>query len=174
MAIHQIQAAELKSILEEGRGVLIDVREPFEYKSEKIQGALNIPLSFLTKDSLKPFDGRTIILQCQSGNRSKQACQKISEFVASSDLKELEGGIVGWKKAGFAVRTAKDGRIVLPITQQVQLAIGLFLLLGTGFTYFISPAFLIVPLLIGLGLSNAGLTGWCGLARLIAVMPWNR
>lgn len=99
MAIHQIQAAELKSILEKGSGVLIDVREPFEYKSEKIQGAFNIPLSFLAKDSLKPFDGRTIIVQCQSGNRSKQACQKISQFAASVDLKELGGGYSSMEKS---------------------------------------------------------------------------
>ncbi len=36
------------------------------------------------------------------------------------------------------------------------------------------PAFLAVPAFVGAGLAFAGATGFCGLARLLAVMPWNR
>jgi hypothetical protein len=56
----------------------------------------------------------------------------------------------------------------------VQLSIGLTVLLGTVLGYFVHPYFLILSAFFGLGLINAGLTGWCGLALLMAKMPWNQ
>lgn len=173
MSRHVIQPVELKILLDHGDTVLVDVREPSEFRAESIRGALNIPLSSLSSDSLKPFEGKTIVVQCQRGNRSKQACQRVSTAADTMSLKDLEGGIAGWKKAGLPVESA-GASCSLPLMRQVQLTIGLFVLAGTVLSYFVSPVFLIIPLIIGAGLTNAGLTGWCGLAKLMAVMPWNR
>lgn len=173
MSHHVIQPVELKILLDHGDAVLVDVREPEEFRVASIRGALNIPLSSLSLDSMKPFEGKTIIVQCQSGNRSKLACQKISTAVATMTLKDLEGGIAGWKKAGLPVESA-GASYSLPLMRQVQLTLGLFVLAGTSLSYFVSPVFLVIPLIIGAGLTNAGLTGWCGLAKFMDVMPWNR
>jgi hypothetical protein len=40
--------------------------------------------------------------------------------------------------------------------------------------YFISPLFFLLSGFFGLGLTFAGATGFCGLARVLALMPWNR
>lgn len=166
-----IKPVELRALLEQGDTVLLDVREPAEFLAESISSALNVPLSSLTSDSLRSFEGKTVVVHCQSGNRSKQASQKIGGSGLS--VKDLEGGITGWKKAGLPTETAGATRS-LPLMRQVQLTIGVFVLAGTTLSYFVSPMFLIIPLIMGAGLTNAGLTGWCGLAKLMATMPWNR
>jgi hypothetical protein len=38
----------------------------------------------------------------------------------------------------------------------------------------VNPRFALIPLIIGCGLLFAGLTGFCGLAVLLAKMPWNK
>ncbi len=53
--------------------IIIDVREPFEYKMGHVRGAINVPLSKLMNGS-KALDGTNgdseIILYCNSGSRS--------------------------------------------------------------------------------------------------------
>ena len=39
---------------------------------------------------------------------------------------------------------------------------------------FWTPLFILVVAIIVAGLTVAGATGFCGLARLIALMPWNQ
>jgi len=40
--------------------------------------------------------------------------------------------------------------------------------------WMVSPLFVGLTAFVGLGLVFAGLSGWCGMARLLAVLPWNR
>jgi len=54
------------------------------------------------------------------------------------------------------------------------LTLGICLLAGAALAYVVDPAFLFVAVLIGAGLTIAGVTGFCGLARLMAIMPWNQ
>jgi hypothetical protein len=46
--------------------------------------------------------------------------------------------------------------------------------LGVLLGWFVSPWFLALSLFIGSGLVFAGVSGWCGMAKLLATMPWNR
>jgi hypothetical protein len=47
-------------------------------------------------------------------------------------------------------------------------------LLGVALGALVSPAFYILAGFVGVGLTFAGATGFCGMARLFALMPWNR
>ena len=38
----------------------------------------------------------------------------------------------------------------------------------------VSPWFLILSGFVGAGLFFAGASGWCGMAKLLALMPWNK
>jgi len=40
--------------------------------------------------------------------------------------------------------------------------------------YLVTPAFFALSAFVGAGLMFAGATGWCGMARLLRFMPWNR
>jgi hypothetical protein len=90
----------------------------------------------------------------------------------SLDVASLEGGIVAWSQAGFNVK--KSGSTILPLDRQTQITAGFIGFSGTILGALIHPAFYILPGFIGAGLMFAGLTGWCGMAKLLAKMPWNR
>ncbi len=98
-----ITALELKKRLDTQEVLLIDVREPCEYKSESIDGACLIPLGEISIDKL-PSTKRPIVLHCRSGKRSMDACAKLLASEPSLDVASLEGGIVAWSQAGFPVQ----------------------------------------------------------------------
>jgi len=90
----------------------------------------------------------------------------------SLDIYNLEGGIEAWNAAGLTV--ASSGKAFLPLDRQVQLTIGLLLIAGSVLGTLFSPAWFFLTGLIGVGLTVAGLTGFCGLALVMAKMPWNQ
>jgi len=62
----------------------------------------------------------------------------------------------------------------LELQRQVQIGAGSLAFLGTLLGLTVSPWFLAVPLLVGGGLTIAGVTGFCGMAMLLTRAPWNR
>jgi rhodanese-related sulfurtransferase len=172
--IKDINAKKLKEFIEKEEALIVDVREPAEHRSERIKGAHSLPFSKLSCDAIQDLelDGKKIILHCQSGRRSQAACEKLLKEGVEGELYNLQDGIEGWKQHPFP--TEKSGTRVLPLDRQVQLAISLMILVGLFIGFWIHPAGYLLPLIAGLGLANAALTGWCGLALLMAKMPWNR
>ena len=62
----------------------------------------------------------------------------------------------------------------LPLMRQVQIVAGVLILLGVALGYAFSSGFFLLSAFVGAGLTFAGITGFCGMARLLALMPWNR
>lgn len=58
----------------------------------------------------------------------------------------------------------------LPLMRQVQIAAGVLILLGVALGYAVNSGFLLSAF-VGAGLAFAGITGFCGMARLLALMP---
>jgi rhodanese-related sulfurtransferase len=58
--------------------------------------------------------------------------------------------------------------------RQVQIAAGGLVLAGVALGFTVHPVFFGLSAFVGAGLALAGVTGFCGMARLLAVMPWNR
>ena len=58
--------------------------------------------------------------------------------------------------------------------RQVQIAAGGLVLLGLIGSQVLAPAWIALSWLVGAGLVFAGISGFCGMARLLAMMPWNR
>lgn len=165
----QIKPETLKEWLAADQAFLIDVREPDEYRYEHIEGAVNIPLSTIDGSVAFEKTGKKTVIQCASGNRSMQACSKIA---STSALYNLSGGLSAWKTAGFPI--AKEKTAILPLQRQVQITVGAGVLGSVILGAFLHPAFLLIAGFMGAGLLNAGLTGWCGMALLLAKMPWNK
>lgn len=166
-----ITATELKKKLDCQEIFLIDVREPAEHRAECIDGACLIPLSTISKSAL-PSTTKPIAIHCKLGKRSQDACKKLFAENATHEIYFLEGGIEAWKQQGFAVKTS--GRAFLPIDRQTQLAAGILAFSGVVLGALLNPLFYILSGFVGLGLIFAGLTGWCGMAKLLAKMPWNQ
>lgn len=100
--IETLDPAEVARLLRAGKILLIDVREPAEYASERIHGALLYPLSTFDAAAL-PTDGtRRVVFHCGSGKRSLVAAEK---YLAAghNHSAHLDGGISSWKAAGLPV-----------------------------------------------------------------------
>jgi len=58
--------------------------------------------------------------------------------------------------------------------RQVHLAAGLLALAGALGSLFWKPEMVWLAVLVGAGLTVSGATGFCGMARFLGLMPWNR
>lgn len=93
---HKISASKAKSMMEEGTVVIVDVRTLAEYNEGHIEGAILIPNETIgsTAPSALPDKEAVILIYCRSGNRSKQAADKL---VAMGYAKIYDfGGIIDW------------------------------------------------------------------------------
>ena len=93
----QITADEAAQMLQEETGfVLLDVRTQEEYASGHIPGAICIPNETIGSEEIPelPDKDQLILVYCRSGNRSKQASQKLAEQ-GYTNVVEF-GGINGW------------------------------------------------------------------------------
>jgi predicted branched-subunit amino acid permease len=58
--------------------------------------------------------------------------------------------------------------------RQVQIGAGSLVLIGIILGTLVAPGFYALSAFVGAGLVFAGTTGFCGMAHLLARMPWNR
>ena len=84
--------------------LVIDVRDVGEYKSGHVPGAINIPQKKLGKQLDKLLDANGVVLYCINGRRTRLAEQTLIENDVDNVF-HLEGGLFGWRKGGFEVRT---------------------------------------------------------------------
>jgi rhodanese-related sulfurtransferase len=162
-------AADLAARLERPRENVIDVREPMEYAAGHIPGSRNVPLAQLA--SATEPEG-PLVLVCQRGNRSVRGMQALLQQGYPHPVTDLEGGMGSWQQAGYPVRRLANAP--LPLMRQVQIAAGGFVLLGLILSQVLAPPWILLSWFVGAGLVFAGVTGFCGMARLLSLMPWNR
>jgi rhodanese-related sulfurtransferase len=167
-----VTPATLKTWLDNNQAVLVDVREPAEFASEHIAGATLLPLGRVGSAALPAFAGRKLVITCRKGGRGQAACEQLRKNFGAATIYNLEGGIEAWEKAGLPLKTG--ARRVLPLDRQVQLTIGILLLTASLLGALYGRGFFLLTGFLGAGLSLAGLTGFCGLARVLGLMPWNR
>jgi rhodanese-related sulfurtransferase len=98
--------------LRDDSAMLVDVREHFEFRRNRIHGAVNIPASGNLDFATDTIDRNIVLfLYCSTDYRSRRAGEFFSEK-GFTKVFSLEGGIVRWKKEGFPVekRLKKNGR----------------------------------------------------------------
>ncbi|CAM4321981.1 rhodanese family protein [Kerstersia similis] len=169
MSLPVISPNDARRLMDQG-ALLVDIRGEGEYAREHIGEARHIPMEQLLSGA--GIEGApAVIFHCRSGNRTRlnagslAACTDCQAYV-------LEGGLNAWKKAGLPV--IADAKQPLELQRQVQIAAGAMILLGTLLGAGVAPGFYIIPGFIGCGLIFAGISGFCGLARVLMKMPWNR
>lgn len=170
MSLPLISPREASARIAEG-AKLIDIRDADEYAREHIPAAQPVPLDTFP-GGLNVQAGDTLIFHCQSGARTSGNADRLARAAAPAQAFVVEGGIQGWKQAGLP--TVEDKSQPLPLMRQVQIAAGLLILCGVVLGYSVSGAFFLLSGFVGAGLLFAGVTGYCGMARLLRVMPWNR
>ena len=168
-----LRAAELVELLRarpEAR--VLDVRTPGEYESAHIRGAYNVPLDTLGEHGaeIRAHVTGPVVLVCQSGQRARRA-EEALQGAAMANLHVLDDGMNGWLAAGLPViRGAKR----LSLERQVRIVAGALAATGAVLALTVNPLFALVPAFIGSGLLFAGISDWCGMAMLLARLPYNR
>jgi len=169
-----INAIEARARLASGAAVLVDVREPSEHARERIPGAVSMPLSCFDAEPLRATFGSkgapAVIFHCQGGQRTARSAEQLRNCGVRSYV--LEGGLNAWKDSGLG--TVIDRTKPIELQRQVQIAAGSLVLVGLMLSLSLSSWLLAIPAFVGSGLVFAGISGWCGMAKLLAVMPWNR
>lgn len=79
--------------------LLIDVRTAGEFKSGHIPGAKNIPLDQLSNQLQQIPRDKTLIIVCQSGNRSRTACNLLLRAGYENAI-NFKGGTIRWRMGG--------------------------------------------------------------------------
>ncbi|MCG7913068.1 MAG: rhodanese-like domain-containing protein [Candidatus Thiodiazotropha weberae] len=156
---------------------LIDVRTAAEYRGSHIPGSRLLSLDEISDESLAQQLGQpkergqdSINLTCKSGFRAEQAADKLLGS-GYQNLVLVEGGTDGWEKSGLPIKRCTG---VISLERQVQIVLGSILLTKVVFGFALHELFFLAGALIGAGLIMAGITRWCGMAKLVAMLPWNR
>ncbi len=170
-ALKPIDPITLADRLKRGELTLVDIREADEFAREHIAGALSLPMSRVAAGGIDLEPHGNIAFHCRSGMRTQTNCATLASHV-HGDAFSLEGGLDAWKKVGLPVKT--DARAPMEIQRQVQITAGALVLAGAILAAVVHPAFVALSGVVGLGLFQAGITGWCGMARALAAAPWNR
>jgi rhodanese-related sulfurtransferase len=107
MNIPTIAPADARRRLVGGSAILVDIREPMEHAREAIRGARLEPLSALNPGNLAAAAGagaKAVIFHCQSGKHTSDNTARLASCGAV-EMYLLEGGLLGWKAAGYSTRT---------------------------------------------------------------------
>ncbi|MBR0684193.1 DUF2892 domain-containing protein [Roseomonas eburnea] len=172
MTLPTITPARAAEMLRAGEAILVDVREADERARTHIPGSAHLPLSRLEEAELAVQQGKPVLFHCASGRRTAENAARLSARTEGCDAYIVEGGIAAWRGAGLPI--AEDRSAPLPLMRQVQIAAGSLVLLGVLLGAFVAPGFHGLSAFVGAGLVVAGVTGFCGMANILAVMPWNR
>ncbi|MEY4570381.1 MAG: inner membrane protein YgaP [Verrucomicrobiota bacterium] len=165
----KIQATQLNADIQSGKIIsLIDVRTPAEYGEIHLPGSQLMPLDRLDAAAIR--DAGPCVLICRSGKRAEQASQKFAA-AGCGNLVILDGGVAAWESAGLPV---ERGAKAISLERQVRIAAGLLVLLGVILGTWVHPGFYGLSAFVGAGLVFAGVTDWCGMAMVLAKMPWNQ
>jgi rhodanese-related sulfurtransferase len=152
--------------------VLVDIREADEHARERIPGARHHALSLIGKGDVTREGDDILVFHCRSGARTNGNAARIASVASKCETYILEGGIEAWKKAGLPV--ALDHSQPIDIMRQVQIAAGGLILVSVVLGALVNTGFYALSGFVGVGFLFAGVSGFCGMARLLAVMPWNR
>jgi len=150
--------------------VLVDIREPDEFARRHIKGALSRPLSVFERAHLKIEPSKEVVFTCRSGMRTAGNLGRLKASVEGEAF-VLQGGVDAWAAAGLPLED--NAKVPIEIMRQVQITAGLLILTGVVLGFFVSPGYFGLSGFVGAGLTFAGATGFCGMAKVLALMPWN-
>ncbi len=100
-----------QALLREG-ALIVDVREPHEFASGTVPGAVNVPLGRIIDQGVEALAGlegladssNPVLMLCRSGARSGDACDLLKPALGQR-LRNVTGGMLAWAGAGLPTVT---------------------------------------------------------------------
>lgn len=171
MNIPRMTPVEAKERLDLGLALLADIREDDEFAREHVVGSLSAPLSRFDDFDFREHGNRPLVIfMCQSGNRTCTHFRRLAAAAARESY-VLAGGLTAWKATGLP--TNLDRTQPIEMQRQMMIAAGSLVLTGLLLATTVSAWFIVLTVAVGCVMVFAGVTGWCGMARLLGLMPWN-
>ncbi len=173
MTVGTIDVNELATIATGRQVDLIDVRTPAEFETVHAAPACSFPLDQLNPQNILAQrvddSNEPLYLICKMGGRSLKACE---QFVAAGipNVINVTGGTDAWVAAGHP--SVHGERKVMSLDRQVRIAAGMLVLIGVVASQWV-PLLVWLAGFIGAGLIFSGATNTCGMATILARMPWN-
>ena len=173
--VKTIDPLEVRRLIDAGYELnLIDVRTPIEFREVHAVGAKNIPLDELKAEELIRDRGENtepFYFICRSDSRGKKACEAVIA-AGCPDVVNVAGGTIAWDDLGLPV---VRGKKAMSLERQVRIVAGTIVFTSVALSWLLQqPAIAGVAAFIGAGLVFAGVTDTCGMAMVIAKMPWNK
>ena len=133
---------QVKKLADEGKAIIIDVRDAEEYAEDHIPGAVNIPdmffeLSMTTEEGLQTMvdkfrklfseagvtkDKTAIVYEDNLNTRYGGSCRGYFQlsYMGHKDVGILDGGLIGWKKAGLSTDDKKVKPVAIIFTPEIN------------------------------------------------------
>lgn len=163
---------DLRVALEqEPKTQVADVRESPEIAADGfIEGAVPAPLSTDAR-AAHLFDAqKPVYLLCRSGARAEKAAALLKKR-GFADLRVVAGGMEAWQDAGYEV--LRRGAGVWSLERQVRFTVAVVLLVSSVLGRLWHPGFYALVPLVGAGLLYSAVSNTCGMAAVLAKLPWN-
>jgi rhodanese-related sulfurtransferase len=102
---NDVEASSVAERLADRSVVVVDVRQPAEWRRGHIRGSLNLPLPQLATQLQRLPEDATIVAVCASGHRSAAATRTLQR--AGYRAENLKGGMRSWSRAGLPLHTSR-------------------------------------------------------------------
>jgi rhodanese-related sulfurtransferase len=165
--VSQITSQELADGAPENAKI-IDVRSAAEFATGHIPGAINVPMEQV-ESRAGDLGGGLLVIACEAGTRATIVADWLKR---RQPVSVLAGGTAAWRSAGLPLVSCAPSRWSLE--RQVRLAAGVIVLTATLLAVSVNPKWAFLAMFVGGGLTFAAITNICGMAVLLAQMPWNQ
>lgn len=168
MSISWISPEQLSELRKDQQQSILclDIRSEQEHQQNHIPGSC-----LVDQQNILHIPAESILVYCQTGTRTEM----LKQHLGNPDNKQiylLEGGLDAWVAKGMGISGSQSSG--LSLQRQVHMIAGILILTFTLLSLTISPYFMAGTAFVGGGLTLAGLTGFCGMAKVLALAPWNR
>jgi rhodanese-related sulfurtransferase len=98
----KVSSLQATQLINQGKTVIVDVRDPAEFAGGHLRDAKNIPLKELPKrlSELEKFKAKTVLTVCQAGTQSPKAASTLKK-AGFNEVVSLNGGVAGWQAQGL-------------------------------------------------------------------------
>lgn len=98
--VAEVMPAEAHERVSGGEGILVDVREPHEWRAGHAAGARHIPLAELPQQLAELPKDVPVYLICASGGRSRSAAEMLDQAGFVSPI-NVNGGTRAWQRSAL-------------------------------------------------------------------------
>lgn len=100
----KVSTLQATQLINQGKSLVLDVREPEAFAAGHLRDAKNIPLKDLPNriGELEKFKSKAVIAVCQSGVQSAKAAAQLRK-AGFNEAFSLDGGVSAWQAQGLPV-----------------------------------------------------------------------